>query len=446
MASFGILIIFISSFLLWYDPILAIISILIIGGGYGLFYWFFQQPLHLRGQERFKSTTERFTIVSEAFGSIKETKLLGLESSFEKRFTPPSLFFSHAMTMQQVIKDLPRYIFETLAFGSLLGVILFLIAKGRNLQDIVPIAGMYAFSGYRLLPAINDIYRSIAQIRFSTPVLETIYNQIRENQVNKIDKKILLKNNISTIDKLNFEKKIELKKVSFSYPNTSELAIKDISLKIKKGSFIGIVGETGSGKTTLVDIILGLFSPQKGQLFIDDTPIGKLNIRSWQDKIGYVPQEIFLTDENIASNIAFGIPKKEINMEAVEEAAKIANLHDFIIDRLPEKYNSIVGEKGVRLSGGQRQRIGIARSLYRNPDLIVMDEATSNLDQATEATVYEAIQQTIVDKTVIMIAHRLQRVKDCDFLYVLEKGKIVGKGIYDQLVQDNSIFKNMVDS
>ena len=444
MGSFGMVAFFTASFLLWYDPMLAFISIVITGGGYGFFYLTVQKTLHQKGQDRFASTTARYMVASEAFGSIKETKVLGKESAFIERFIPPSLEYARAMTGQQMIKDLPRYIFETLAFGSLLGVVLFLIASGRNLQDIVPIAGMYAFAGYRLLPAMNDMYRSLAQIRFNKPVLNTIYEEIHRNSdFQSLEGSFENKDQeLSSI--LSFEKEIELKNITFNYPNANEPAIEKVSLSIKKGSFVGIVGQTGSGKTTLIDIILGLFSPQSGQIKIDGNLLNPKTIRSWQKKIGYVPQDVYLTDETVAANIAFGVSHNKINFKSLEKAARTANIHDFIINELNGGYESVVGERGVRLSGGQRQRIGIARALYHDPDLIILDEATSNLDQSTEASVYKAIQQTAANKTVIMIAHRLHRVRSCDVLYVIKNGKLVGEGTYEDLIKENETFKNMV--
>ena len=433
---------FTTLFLVLFDPFLATISIFVTAGGYGCYYLFVQQKLHRKGQERLISTTNRYKIAAEAFGGVKETKVAGKELAFVEQFVPPSLEYSKAMTAQQIIKDLPRYIFETLAFGSLLSVILFLIASGGNLQNVVPIAGMYAFAGYRLLPAINDIYRNLSAIRFNLPVLNTIYEEMNNIEIDDIY--IEKNNNDETINNLCFKRALELKNVSFKYPKSTEYAIKNINLNIEKGSFVAIVGQTGSGKTTLVDIILGLFNPKEGDVMADGVSINNSNIKEWQKIIGYVPQDIFLTDDTVSANIAFGVPADKRNNELIYKAARIANIHDFIINELTDAYDTIVGERGIRISGGQRQRIGIARALYNDPELVILDEATSNLDQTTEASVYKAIKQTAAKKTVIMIAHRLQRVKSCDQLFVIDNGKLVGQGNYKDLIKNNETFKEMV--
>lgn len=442
MVSHGMIAFFTALFLVLFDPFLATISILVTAGGYGCYYLFIQQKLYRKGQERLISTTGRYKIAAEAFGGIKETKVSGKELAFVEQFIPPSMEYSRAMTAQQIIKDMPRYIFETLAFGSLLSVILFLIASGVNLQNIVPIAGMYAFAGYRLLPAINDLYRNISAIRFNLPVLNAIYDEI--NNIESDDIYIEKNKNDETTNNLSFERSLELKNISFKYPNTEEFAIKDTSLIIEKGSFVAIVGQTGSGKTTLVDIILGLFNPLEGDVMADGISINRSNIKEWQKMIGYVPQDIFLTDDTVAANIAFGVSDEERNIDLIINAARIANIHDFIINELSEGYDTIVGERGIRISGGQRQRIGIARALYNDPELVVLDEATSNLDQTTEASVYKAIKQTVAKKTVIMIAHRLQRVKSCDLLFVIDNGELIGQGSYNDLIKNNKTFKEMV--
>ncbi|NBN99621.1 MAG: ATP-binding cassette domain-containing protein, partial [Flavobacteriia bacterium] len=216
--------------------------------------------------------------------------------------------------------------------------------------------------------------------------------------------------------------------------------LKDISLTIPCKQIVGIIGATGSGKTTLVDIISGVLDPQKGSLEVDNKIIGKKNIKSWQQLIGYVPQKIYLSDTTISNNIAFGVDRKNINQEAVERAAKIANLHEFIINELPEKYETTVGERGIRLSGGQCQRIGIARAVYNNPQLLIFDEATSALDNMTEHVILEAIKNLRNKITIILIAHRLNTVKNCNTIFLLEKGKLVLQGKYDDLKRQNKIF------
>ena len=280
----------------------------------------------------------------------------------------------------------------------------------------LPIISLYVFAGYRLIPAFQKIYNSYTQLLFVKPSIEKLYDDIN-----------LLKPHVISTEQNNFifKKLIELKNVNYNYPNTSRKTLKNINLKIKSNSVVGVIGATGSGKTTMVDIILGLLQPQNGTVLIDNKVLTKKNLKSWQKIIGYVPQHIFLSDDSIAANIAFGKKQNDINYIMVEKAAKIANLHDFILKELPQKYQTIVGERGIRLSGGQRQRIGIARALYNDPQLLILDEATSALDNQTEKIVMEAINNINKNKTIIIIAHRLNTIKNCDMILKLREGEIV---------------------
>jgi ABC-type multidrug transport system fused ATPase/permease subunit len=236
---------------------------------------------------------------------------------------------------------------------------------------------------------------------------------------------------------------VVLDRVSYSYPEHSRTALKDVSLEIRTCTTVGIVGGTGAGKTTLVDMILGLLTPSSGEIRIDDVPLGIENMRPWQRAIGYVPQSIYLVDDTVARNIAFGLPPEAIDQAAIERAARLAALHDFVLSELPEGYNTIVGERGVRLSGGQRQRIGIARALYNQPSLLILDEATSALDNITERVVMEAVDTMRHEMTIVMIAHRLSTVRQCDVIHVMERGAIVASGTYDDLLDGNELFRKM---
>jgi ABC-type multidrug transport system fused ATPase/permease subunit len=239
---------------------------------------------------------------------------------------------------------------------------------------------------------------------------------------------------------LKINKNITLNNINFNYPNAARTAIKNLNISIKSQTTVGIVGATGSGKTTTVDIILGLLEAQQGSLKIDGIEIKKHNLRAWQKSIGYVPQQIFLADDTVAGNIALGVDSKLIDQKNVERAAKIANIHDFVIDELPHHYQTTVGERGIRLSGGQRQRIGIARALYHNPKVLILDEATSALDNLTEQTVMEEVKNIGKDLTIIMIAHRLNTVKNCDNIFLLEKGELKQQGTFNELIKNSDYF------
>ena len=304
-----------------------------------------------------------------------------------------------------------------------------------SFNNALPIISVYVFAAYRLLPALQQMYSCFTQLTFVGPSLDELNKDLRK-----------LKSYEKKQDKSNlaFNKIITLKNVNYNYPNSSIKAIENLSIKIPINSTVGLVGSTGSGKTTLVDIILGLLEPQDGSLEIDGKLITKLNTRSWQRNIGFVPQHIYLSDDTVSANIAFGLDPKEIDQQAVESASKIASLHEFIIDDLPNQYQTTIGERGVRLSGGQRQRIGIARALYHDPKVLIFDEATSALDGKTEKIVMDAINNLRKDTTIILIAHRLSTVKRCDEIFVLEKGRLKAQGNFDDLINIDSQFRENV--
>ncbi len=302
---------------------------------------------------------------------------------------------------------------------------------------MLPILSIFIYGTFKLMPALQQAYQSFSKLRFVLPAVDLIVNEFKKLSINTIN------HNDNNQNKLSLKKGIELDKLSFSYPNTSKEIIKNINLFIKAKSTIGFVGETGSGKSTTVDLILGLLKYQKGTIKIDDNEINKLNIRSWQKNIGYVPQNIYLADASIEQNIAFGIDEKNIDFEQVLFVSNIANLHDYV-SNLDLGYKTIVGERGVRLSGGQRQRIAIARALYSNPEILVLDEATSALDNLTERAVMEAINNLRNKITIIIIAHRLSTIRNCDKICLFKNGRIHKQGNYDFLSANSEDFKKMI--
>ena len=328
---------------------------------------------------------------------------------------------------------------QSFAFSGIVALILFYIGGEGDLNSVVPVVGLYAFAGYRLMPAIQKMFQCIGNLRAYLPTIDILYEQLSDHEKSEYQF------NKEPPAPLPFKSKIEIDSIRFIYPKSDEIVIRDQSLKIKAKTTVGFVGPTGCGKTTLVDIILGLLEPQSGGIRVDDVEIDESNILSWRRCLGYVPQSIFLADDTIANNIAFGTPKERIDQNAVVNAAKMANIHDFIQDELPKTYETVVGERGVRLSGGQRQRIGIARALYHNPPVLIMDEATSALDGLTEAAIMEAIHSLGHKKTIIMIAHRLTTVKECDEIFIMRKGVILDRGRYDELLQRNSQFRKMAE-
>ena len=407
------------------DPKVALVVGISLGATYGLIYKLIRNYLKRIGQKHLKNNELRFSSIIEAFGAAKEVKVNGLEQIYIDRFSNSAKTFAGTAASSQVINQLPRFVLEMIAFAGVLLLILYMMSQTGSFNNALPIISLYVFAGYRLMPALQQIYASFSTLSFVGPSLDKLYDDINNL---KFIKPIAEKNILP------FNEKISLKNIDYNYPNTEVKALKKINLVIPARTTVGLVGATGCGKTTTVDIILGLFEAQNGTLEVDGQIITKENSRAWQRSIGYVPQHIFLSDDSIAANIAFGKEYKDIDQQAVEKAAKIANLHDFVKSELPKQYQTTIGERGVRLSGGQRQRIGIARALYHNPKVLILDEATSALDNDTEEAVMEAVNKLSKDITIIMIAHRLNTVKKCDIIFKLEKGRLVGQGNYDELL------------
>ena len=411
------------------DPILAMIVGSSLGSAYLLIFYFVRNYLDKSGSLRLKNNQLRFTAVNEAFSATKEIKLGGLEKIFINIFSNSALIVAKSQAVALVVSQLPKYILEAIAFGGILLIILYIMTQTGNFNSALPIISLYAFAGYRLLPALQQIYVSFTQLIFVGPSLSKLFNDMT-------NKNILVENQDEGF--LFPKNQIVLKNICYDYPESKRTTIKNINIEILAKSIVGFVGPTGSGKTTLVDIILGLLDPKKGSLEIDGKKITKQNVRSWQKSIGYVPQNIYLSDDTIAANIAFGVQRNEIDLDLIEKSSKIANLHNFIINELPKKYDTIIGERGVRLSGGQRQRIGIARALYNKPKVLVLDEATSSLDNQTEESVIKQVLSLNQNMTIIIIAHRLNTVKNCDIIFRLENGQIIDQGSYNKVIVSHS--------
>jgi len=421
--------------LLLVNPLLAISVGLVLGIAYGGILALMSGWLNTLGQARIQANQERYTVVSEAFGAAKEVKAGGLEKIFIERFAKPAETYAIGQATAQVIAQMPRYALEAVAFGGMLLLILYLMAQSGSFAAVLPIIALYAFAGYRLMPALQQIYGAVTQLKFAGPALNALHTDLMGlNPVEPYEK---------VIEPLPLNKCIELNNIVYEYPNANAPALNGITLSISACTTVGLVGSTGSGKTTTVDLILGLLEPQEGTLCIDSQVLNASNRRQWQKSIGYVPQHIYLSDNTVLANIAFGLPPEIVNQEAVERAAKIANLHDFVVQNMPQGYGTMVGERGVRLSGGQRQRIGIARALYHNPSVLVLDEATSALDNLTEQAVMEAVHNLSHSVTIILIAHRLSTVRECDQIFLLEKGAVKANGTFKELVENNNHFRSM---
>ena len=433
----SILSIFLITLLFLADTKLAFIVSFLVGGIYFLIFFFSRNYLNRIGDESLKQNRLRFKSVADAFGASKEVKVSGLEKTFIKNFTEPSKIFAANQASLGIVSQFPRFILEATAFGGILLIILYKMSQSGTFSAALPIISLYIFAGYRLMPAAQMIYSSFTQLTFVSPSIEKLYMDIKNlSPINSDQDKGVMPLN----------KMISLKNIFYNYPNASRTALKNISLNISVKETVGLVGATGSGKTTVVDIILGLLEAQKGTLEVDGKIITKHNSDSWQRSIGYVPQHIYLSDDTVAANIAFGQETSDISEDKIHKASKIANLHDFVMDELPNQYQTTIGERGVRLSGGQRQRIGIARALYFNPQVLILDEATSALDNLTEKVVMDAVNNLSKNKTVILIAHRLSTVKKCDKIFLLEKGELKNEGTFDELINVNENFRKSVNN
>ena len=399
------------------DPMLALTVTLVLSICYLGIFLLVKSVLSNIGSKRLEANTKRFTTLSEAFGAIKQIKIGGLEKLYIKNFSKPAEMYASNQSLAQVISLLPRFFIEGIAFGGMIILVLVEMANREEFSNIIPIISLYAFVGYRLLPAIQIIYFSITQLRFSGPALHALHEDLINLQT--FEKAA----NLTTA--LPLTKSIEFKNIYFSYPNSKHPALTNINFVIPAFTTVGIVGATGSGKTTIIDIILGLLDINEGEFKVDGNPIVGNNKCCWQKGIGYVPQQIYISDTTIAENIAFGVDKKNIDQKLLEQAARIANFHNFVVSELPQSYNTNVGERGVRLSGGQLQRIGIARALYNDPEILILDEATSALDESIEDDIVKEIFSENLKKTVIFATHRKTIIKYCDHCYEIKDKSLI---------------------
>ena len=426
--------------LLIVDPTVALTIFAALASVFATIHFLRRLFLTHLGDERIKSNNLRFKTCLDVFTGIKSIKVFGTEDYFLSRFEGASKRFSDIEPKLQLILHSPRYLIETIAFFA---IIFAIVVAGRNatLLDAMPVLSVYALAAYRLLPSLNRAFIALGRLRHALPVLDEI---IRDGAINRPQSDQFAKSNSKAATQINFNHSLALSKIEFAYKDTNEFKIKNLSIEIKKQSKVAFVGTTGSGKSTVIDLIIGLIEPQKGEIIIDGSQTLKSsNVKAWQNRIGYVPQDVFLYDATIAENIAFGIARESIDMKRVQQSAQLATIDQFISQDLPERYETSVGERGVRISGGQRQRIGIARALYRRPQILVLDEATSALDGATEKQLMQNIESELSNTTIIMIAHRLASIKSCDTIYLFDQGTLIRSGTHSQLQSTCEEYRNL---
>ena len=429
-------------------PTFTLIAITFAAVSYGGIYLMVRKLLGSMGLLRLNANAARYRLSSETLSGIRDIKISGTEQYYLDKYRAVSFDFARTQVNANIISASPRYFVEVLAFAGIITAAFFLIepgaagqgaggqASGGGIGAILPELGLLIFGAQRLLPEVQKLYSSFSKIRFGTAALDNVHRDIMLGRTT-----VSLPKTPAT--PIHLQKEVALRDVSFAYPGSDTSALDAIDLTIAKGEKIGIVGGTGAGKSTVADLLLGLLRPTGGDIAVDGTPLADEDIRGWQRAISYVPQQIFLSDATVAENIAIGQSLEEVDMAKLEEAARIAQLHEFVTTQLPGGYHEQIGERGVRLSGGQRQRIGIARALYRDADVIVFDEATSALDNVTERELVASIEALPGDKTLIMIAHRLTTVRACDRIIVMKNGAIVASGNWDENIESSEEFRDL---
>lgn len=412
-----ILIIFVLSGLIMIDPFIYSVTFIVFSLITVLFYYFYKKVFKEKSKILLEKGAEKIKILNQSFYSIKEIKLIGKEHYFTRNFSKNINILENIGFLSSFISPLPRIVFETLAVYAILLITIFLVIKGESREVIIPTISLIAASGARLIPAFNSINASLSTFRLMQASFDNvIYNLTKLNKEKNLDTFVEYNKN----DKINFNQNITLKNLNFSYGKKK--VIEDLSLEITKGSMIGIIGDSGEGKSTLVNLILGLLKPENGNIYVDGKNIEN-NLKSWQKSIGLIPQNIYLVDDTIRNNICFGLDVKEINEDKFQNVLKLSQL-DLFVNNLPKKEFTKVGDMGANISGGQKQRIAIARALYTNPELLILDEATSSLDHKNEENIIKEINEYKVEKTIIIISHKKNILKNCDKIYSLKSGNL----------------------
>jgi ATP-binding cassette subfamily C protein len=416
-------------------------SFIIIGslsGAYLIAYLLRKGVLQSLGEKRIQVNLARFRSLSDALQGIKTSRIYNASDYFYNRYNKASLDYSIIHPRVQLISILPKSIIEIIAFGGVIAAIIFMLLQGKNVNESLPTITLYALAGYRLLPSLQRIFASATKLKHSFPVLHEVYDDLHYNN------RYQNKENTSKPIKP-FQQSVKFNNLSYRYEESERKILDNVSFEIKKGETVAFVGSTGDGKTTLIDLLVGLLEADYNQILIDGVSLESGNVAQWQEQIGYVQQSVFLFDDTIVSNIAIGKDQNDVDYQKLEKVCRLANIHDFIMKELDNGYDTPVGERGVKLSGGQKQRLGIARALYRSPAILVLDEATSALDGVTESKVIDSLKSLDENMTIIIIAHRLSTVKHADCIFLLKKGEIVESGSYNVLESSSTIFKELIE-
>ena len=424
-------------FLLVLEPVISLFVILVMGSLAGLFLFVTQKRVKSYGLEAQMYRRDMLKAARQGFGGIKDARVLNREAYLVEVFRRMAFRSSRLQLKKKFIGMIPGPIIQTIAVAGTLGIAMVMYLQGRPIIDIVPTITLFGVAVMKMMPEVKSITQKLTDLRYNIAAVNPVYDDLTElksyQKEFRTDRRRKAKTTLA--------EKIVIRDLHYQYPNSEEQALNGLSLEIPKGQAVAFVGPSGAGKTTIVDVLLGLLEPQQGEVLVDGKNIFD-SISAWQRNIGYIPQFIYLADDTMRRNIAFGLPDDQIDEECIRRALEQAQLQE-LVDRLPDGLNTVIGERGTRLSGGQRQRIGIARALYHNPQVLVMDEATSALDNITEHHIINAIETLRGERTIIMVAHRLTTVMNCDVLYMMENGRITDEGTYAELLARNSGFREM---
>lgn len=424
--------------LLIYSPVITLVGITLFTLSYLFIFRLVHRQLHINGKQLSDCSKQRFKLLQEGFGAIKTLLLLHRQQHLQQAFEQVGKKQAQAEGQSLAMIHLPRYLIELITFGGMILLILLLLLYYQaEFSELLPLLSVYALAGFKMLPALQFIYNQGAHLRANQPALEAILPDLQAAK--HVQQKTAA---VAGSLPVTLEQSIELEQVTFTYPDKNQPALTDLSLTLPTRQLLGIAGVSGSGKSTLVDLLLGLIQPDTGKIKLDGKPLAPTDLAAWQASLGYVPQHLFLSDASLAENIAFALPPDQIDHQQLNRVIQLAQLEAWI-STLPQGLNTPVGEGGVQISGGQRQRIGIARALYSNAATLIFDEATSALDTITEQHIMQAIQNLAGEKTILLIAHRLNTLAQCDCIYLLESGRLIAQGSYQELLKNSHQFKQM---
>lgn len=435
LCSNGFIAIIILGGLVFLDPVIALASASIIGGSYVITYWLIKKSLIKHGKRLTEKAEVMQSLLSESFIGIKDIKLNALENKYTEIYKQTNFSGLNSSAYLALAGDLPRFAVETISFAAILiFAIVLLLAKGND-GSVVAILSIYALAGYKLLPTMQQIYKSIAQMSANGGVTAELAAQLN---------KYVLPPAKNLAEPLKHIGQVKLHEIFYKYPSSKEPVLNGINVEFHQGQLNTIAGPSGSGKSTLADIMLGLLHPMSGSIYVDDILLTEQTINNYQHSIGYVPQHIFILDDTVIANVAFGIDKDKINIEHVKRALQQANAMEFV-EKLPLKLETSLGQDGKSLSGGQRQRIGIARALYRNNKILILDEPTSALDIESEFELMSLLDRLKKDVLTVVISHRPAAIKLSDKICIIEDGKMLAQGSYAELMKTNKHFQELMD-